>query len=144
MVKKGYVRTLEAILGIIILLVFVYGVLPRFTFNEDPSEVQLIKDSILTEVREDQIFRDEILLAADNTFLIDSSNTDLSNFVAEIINLDMYDFIVGMNDAEDFTIPDISNSPKLLPEDKDIFSDSILISEDPANAKIFTIYFWEV
>ncbi len=141
--SKGYLRTLEAVIAIVIILLFIYAVLPRFQDSKDSNEVILLKDSILNEISENENLRGEILGYNSDVELDVADVTDLTNFVRDTLaSLGSYDFRIMVQSPDStFQIP-------ILPQEtekKDVISDSILIAADlnTNNPKIVTLYFWE-
>jgi len=57
--KKGYIRTLEAVIAIILILIFIFSVLPKKQTEElkTPREIDLTSDRILNEVQNNEEFR---------------------------------------------------------------------------------------
>ena len=57
--KKGYIRTLEAVIAIILVLIFIFSVLPKKQTEElkTPREIDLTSDRILSEIQYNEQFR---------------------------------------------------------------------------------------
>src|SRR3989344_6917374 len=57
--KKGYIRTLEVVIAIILILIFIFSVLPKKQTEESktPREIDLTSDRILNEVQNNGKFR---------------------------------------------------------------------------------------
>lgn len=68
MVKKGYIRTLEAVIAIVIILLFIFTVTPSRTINPSaiPPQVESSQRYILQEVANNQVLRDEALNVAND------------------------------------------------------------------------------
>ncbi len=62
--KKGYIRTLEAVIAIVIVLSFVYAVMPSKIINPSdiPYVVESAQDFIIGEIEENPSIRTEITI----------------------------------------------------------------------------------
>ena len=66
MFKKGYIRTLEAVIAIVIILLFIFTITPERVTNPKavPPQVENAQRYILDEVENNQDLRDEALAVA--------------------------------------------------------------------------------
>lgn len=136
--KKGYIRTLEAVIAIIIILVFVFTVLqPKYRKESEPSEIKLLQDVVINELEENDNYRNYIL--TENSDGLDEINNYIESMIIEVGNYEYYLHIQGA--SEPLGIPS-SN----LPEDKKVYARGIMISatiEEGYDPKIAVLYLWE-
>jgi len=145
--KKGYVRTLEAVIAIIIILVFVFTVLqPKYKREREPAEVELLQDTIINELEEDNNYRNAILNCDDiATCDITSIKEDLIEPMIEKVG--DYKYYLYIQKASDpLVIPQ-------FPEDasnKKIYARGIIISATleiegytPETPRVVVLYLWE-
>ncbi len=135
--KKGYIRTLEAVIAIIIILVFVFTVLqPKYKKESEPAEIKLLQDVIIGEIEENDNYRNYILAGDEEGK--GEINTYIESMIMEIGDYRHYLHIQGSSDS--LEIPD-------LPGEVKIYAKGIMISptlgqgsDDP---KIVVLYLWE-
>ena len=57
--KKGYIRTLEAIIAIVLIFAVIITILPKKEITEKtPDDIDLTAKSILNEIQNNNLFRD--------------------------------------------------------------------------------------
>lgn len=63
MVKQGYIRTLEAVIAIVIILLFIFTITPTEVTNPSdvPAQVKTAQGYILSEIANEPLYRDEAL-----------------------------------------------------------------------------------
>ncbi len=132
--KKSYVRTIESIIAILILLTIVYLINPRQpSFQEAPAEISLLQDIVLNEIEQNETFRQSVL---------NNDTSKIQPFIAKTLNLTgNYNFKLVINDIDQpYTIPND------LPSKKDIYTKSIFISANLTkhDPKLVSLYFWEL
>jgi hypothetical protein len=116
--KKGYLKTLEAIIAIVILLVFLTTALvinkPEAKLSV-PGDIKLIQDTIFNKIQTDNHLRG-CLTAGTFDCINDTINESM---------IGTLDFIIEMCTGD----PNNCLLTVTLPEDKTIYSDSIFIQE---------------
>jgi hypothetical protein len=134
--KRGYIRTLEAVIAIIIILVFVFTVLqPKYKKESEPAEIKLLQDTIINELEENDNYR-YYILTGDQTG-IDGIKDYIDDMIGEV------------GDYEDYLHIQESNEPlaiPTLPEEVKIYAKGIMVSatlESGYNPKIVVLYLWE-
>lgn len=76
--KKGYIRTLEAIIAIVIILVFVLSILPqKEKESQTPKDIDLTANQILSEIQNNNKLRSDVISAT--TICLNYCN--LKNFI---------------------------------------------------------------
>ncbi len=82
--KKGFLKTLEATIAIIIMLGFLIAILPKITNNEKavPADVSLVQEKVLREIEFNNTLRSEILSGS----TLDPINYPITyNFISDVI-----------------------------------------------------------
>ena len=130
--KKAYIRTMEAVLAIIILLIFVYTVIPRQPIEESGTEdvnIKLIQDHVFFELANNDELRSDI---------ISKNNESLNDLVTNVIN-QRYNYEIAINDLGGSLI-----LPNNISSDKAIYVRSAVISTNKTeyDPKIVTLYLW--
>ena len=131
--KKAYIRTMEAILAIIIIFIFIFTILPRQEQQDiEPRETRLLRESILNEIGRNETFRQQVL---------NDNNSSINVYVGQAVSLvGNYGFIANIQDANAGI-----TQPSGLPDDKSVYADSIVISSNlqTLDPKVVTLYIWE-
>ncbi len=120
--KKGFIRTLEAIIAIFITLFFVTFVLPKQSAVPAPSESLNLMDAL----KEDETLRDCVIIG----------NTTCINATINRTLEDSYDFAVS-----------IATDPlarATLPSEVHVYSESVMIAGNSTSysPKILRVYYW--
>jgi hypothetical protein len=155
--KKGFIRTLEAVIAVILLLSIIYLVTPVREYNiVKPYNIEEAHSAIFTEVLANQTFRDCILndvvcTVASGCGVINNSEGqyiyqgDQISAPPCIGNLN--DFIYTYNKPRGYVyLAEICYKSAScirgdLPIDKQIYVESIILASE--NPKVFRVYFWE-
>ncbi|MBD3310207.1 hypothetical protein GF351_03230 [Candidatus Woesearchaeota archaeon] len=120
--KKGYVRTLEVVIAIVLTLIFLMFLVPRVS----PDDRQSVKAGVLAALEQNQDFRDCAL--ARNVSCVES--------MAEDVLPERYSLKVNISsDPEEQPGIDVQG---------DIYSDSLFIagSDTSYNATIVRLWYW--
>ncbi len=132
--KNGYIRTLEAVVAILMIFVFIFTVLPRSQPRAatDPSEIRLLQDAILNQIESNSTYRNFVL--NDDKTAIDVYVTDTLKFVGD------YGHILNIQDVDNSIV-----QPNGLPTDKDVYAGSVVVGSNLTkyNPKLVTIYIWD-
>ncbi|MEK6951527.1 MAG: hypothetical protein AABX29_00775 [Nanoarchaeota archaeon] len=83
--KQGFIKTVEAIIAVLIIFIFIYYVTPKSTTNQDTSDIKKLQEEILKGISEKEIYR-ECITAEDNQVLlwIQGNNGIDTNFAIPI------------------------------------------------------------
>ncbi|MFH1376978.1 MAG: hypothetical protein ABIH25_05070 [Candidatus Woesearchaeota archaeon] len=142
--KRGYMKTLEALLAIVIFLVALFAILSVQPSKEDlkPQDIELMQDTILNQIQHNEVYRTEI--QNDNIGI----GSDIYTFINDRLPFTL-DFIIKSCDDVN-TNCNIDTDPKYIDfqaADK-VYADSIIISEETENpensyqSRLFILYLW--
>jgi len=73
--KRGFIKTVEAIIAVLLIFVFIYYITPKASDNKDLGDVKSLQAGILQGISENEEFRD-CMIAADNPALLWVQGTD--------------------------------------------------------------------
>jgi len=135
--KKAILTILESVIGVlIVLLALVYFVSQQTKTIGKEEKAKEIAAVILDEIEKNQTLRDYITGDGQAQAL----NASISNLILQLTPL--YDFSFCISEADKTCDRNQFFNP--LPEKKDIFADSLLISyiDDTIKTKKLTIYIW--
>ena len=59
--KQGFIKTVEAIIAVLIIFIFIYYVTPKSTTNQDTSDIKKLQEEILKGISENEEFRECII-----------------------------------------------------------------------------------
>jgi hypothetical protein len=129
--KKAYLKTLEALIAIAIFLIFLTTALimnqPEKNEPSTPQDIKLIQDTIFNKIQTEQSIRD---------CLITDNNVCLEGVIDTVI-IDSLDYGIQIcTDAPNCLVSDL-----ILPTDKTIYADSLIIKEQGTTA-ILRLYLW--
>ncbi|MBT4577155.1 hypothetical protein HOM13_00390 [Candidatus Woesearchaeota archaeon] len=146
--KKGFIRTMEAVLAIILLLTLVNTITPKQDFDiSKPNSIKQAHSAVLSEVSINQTFRDCLL---DVTRANGALNNASSQYPERILQtpcvISINKFIEPYTPHGYVYLAEICDQSKsclqgTLPVEKTIFTESIMLASD--NPKIFRVYFWD-
>jgi len=132
--KKGYMLSLEAIIGVLILFLFFYYVAPQKVPATEPKNIELIQNAILNEVATNLALRNAVLASQmDYQPIRDAIDAFLKN---------RYNYYFVIKNTDEFpSSVDLSVPPK----NKQVYAKSIVISatSDNIGPKAFYLYLWE-
>ena len=137
--KKAYIRTLEAVIAIILVLVFIFMVTPKTQkiSEEVPVDVREAQKFILQEVLNNETLRNCVisLEPPQNCKQDIFSCKNLDSFIKEHIprNYD-YNCEVCSTSASCINLN--------LPIDKSVYADDIFITNYPNKLRIVRLYLW--
>ena len=137
--KKGFLRTIEAIIAIIMVLGFILYVTPTRIpdVGEVPGVVEQAQSIILDEVATNEIFRDCILTNEGRSCInMDWPCADLDDFITSAKPLG-YNFNCEICKTSVSCVPALS-----VPDDKTVYTRDTFIAATPP--KVFRVYMWEV
>ncbi|MBU2589545.1 MAG: hypothetical protein KKB39_02160 [Nanoarchaeota archaeon] len=137
--KKGYLKTLEAVLAIVIILLFTFSVTPKPEADLSvPQNIKTTQGFILSEIENNNTLR---------SYIVNSDDSDIAYNLAyrnvdSLINLNMpggYGYTFGICDMSSC----ISNITSLALETS-IYSQDILIATDgiKQNPKVVRLWMW--
>ncbi|HLD15317.1 MAG TPA: hypothetical protein VJB94_01935 [Candidatus Nanoarchaeia archaeon] len=146
--KKGFIRTLEAVVAIILIFSFIFFILPKRAEVENriPENVQSSQQFILNEILYNSTFRDCIFnynlqdQAGTNCQAISETNPscDINLFIRKELPFN-YDFACEVCNQVATCIGED------VPFDKSVYANSIFLVKDPlANSpKVLRVYVWQ-
>ena len=128
--KKGYMKTLEAVFSVILLLVIIVSIvsMDKSEFEEVPQEIELLQKIILENIQNDEILREHVYKNE-----IDSLKDFIKNKV-DIIRIG-YDVQV----CYEITCPVLSGNID------DVYVDSLILhkeGDDSSDNYLFRLYLW--
>ncbi|MDP3917190.1 MAG: hypothetical protein Q8Q42_02785 [Nanoarchaeota archaeon] len=144
--KKAFIRTMEAVIAVIILLSIIYVVTPARDFDiSTPNNVEQAHGAIFSEISANFAYRECILGVSSygainnieeysGTVITDSCLTDINSF----ININTPNNYVYLAEICSQSAACLDSS---LPVEKSIYTQSIMLASE--NPKVFRIYFWE-
>ena len=137
--KKAYIRTLEAVIAIILVLAFIFMVTPKTQkiSEEVPIDVREAQKFILQEVLNNESLRNCVIILEppQNCKQDIFSCKNLDSFIQEHIPKGYdYNCEVCSSSASCINLN--------LPIDRSVYADSILITEDIDKIKIVRLYIW--
>ncbi len=130
--KKGYLKTLEAIIAVMILLSFLLAILPREEAKEAevPDDIRLTQESIMNIIQSNEELRDCVLSGNNGCITGYIDNNDLVPYT--------------MNYRTLITLTDEIIEPEDLP-DKAVYTSNIVISSTDGStvtSRLFTLFIW--
>ncbi len=131
--KKGYMKTLEAVLALVIFLIFITVALVFNKVPEDagiPHDIEALQDSILTKLENEPSLRTCII-----NNQIDCINQTINPLVPN--QTTEYFFELCITDT-----PSDCSLTQTFPEEITIYSDSMIIQEANETA-IFRLFLWK-
>ncbi len=130
--KKGFIRTLEAIVAIVLIFSFIYFVLPKKApaFGDVPDSVRVAEDFIVREILYNSDFRDLIFSTSD----VGQCRADIDEFVREAVPY-------GYNYAcETCSGAQTCIGADAVPFDRDVYANSVYLIRD--QPKVLRVYMW--
>jgi len=146
--KKGYVKTLEAVIAIVGILIFTFSVMPREIPN--PNQVPFIVENsqdYIIETLQDSPYREFILNIteaggkldmSDNSFI--AANDTITNLIQSNLPLTYnYEFKICL------TTTCLAETPPL---GVSVYGDDVMIAglnyDDESKARIVRVWFWPI
>ncbi|MCX6711946.1 MAG: hypothetical protein NT139_02835, partial [Candidatus Woesearchaeota archaeon] len=132
--KKGYLKTIEAVIAILIILGFIYIITPKQHLPEEttPQSVASAEEFIINQILYNSTYRSCIV--SDNRPCIDN--------LVKKNSPSGYNYQFEMCDTSTSCLQELNIT---LPIDKSIYSKSILVSQEKGliSPKVFRVYMWE-
>jgi hypothetical protein len=135
--KKGYAKTVEAIIAVVIIFIFLIGVVVKNQKAEPdvPKDIELLQNVILNEIENNESLRD---------YTLGSSTKDLeylNNFINNSIGI--------TNTNTDFNISIVNLTQEIpinigLPNKKTVYARSLIISSNftTDDSRLLMLYLW--
>lgn len=135
--KKGYIRTIEAIIATVLLFLFIIAVLPKPEKPVEPRNVDYIGESILLEIELNELLRQEVL-----DYVPENPTPNLDLFMDGVTKRLPFDYAFLIKDAWDYPsqadlelkIPSFSNRNLYL---------RTKIFGSRTGSKVVYLYLWE-
>jgi len=154
--KKGYLKTIEAVIAIVLLLIFIYTALPRYA--DYPLEVpaliknaqnMIINDISNTKSGTGEYYREMVLDSNEKTC---SGVEDITN-CRSVADLNSLMLLVEKHIPEGYEyifkicnqVSCVPNSPIETPADKTVYIDDVFLSPGSPvkDSKIFRFWLWQ-
>lgn len=150
--KKGFIRTLEAVLAVMLLLTMIYITAPSQELDiSKPNTIKQAHSAIFAEISTNYDFRNcllnEIDIPSPQKGALNNAKGQYSgSIVPHICIQDINSFIAPYTPHGYVYLAEVcaqskSCLDKNLPAEKSIFAESIMLASD--NPKVFRVYFWE-
>ena len=143
--KRGFIKTLEAVLAVIIVFIFIFTV--RQTSGDNVvNSMRDIQEGLLIGISQDDLFRNCIITSQDFVFSGEGGNNpclnkDLKVYVGDSLPSRFKDrYIVQSCDADNCNLPpEVTSSGE-----RNLYTSAVVISSDleTYNPKIFRIWMW--
>lgn len=134
--KKGFIKTLEAVIAIILILTFVYVFTPKEqeTPQETPLDIQDVQRFILTEVALNETYRNCIITTQPGSCTTSACLQQINAFIDKHTPS-------GYANSCEICRKAISCTSQPLPLDRSIYTDSVFVGHT-VSSKVFRVYFW--
>lgn len=135
--KKGYIRTLEAIIAMVLLFLFILTVLPKPETPVEPKNVDYIEESILLEIESNDVLRQEVL-----NYVPGSQTPNLNSFVEDTTKRLPFDHAFLIKNAGNY--PSQEDLEILIPSvsDRNLYLRTKIIGSG-TTSKVIYLYLWE-
>lgn len=130
--NKGFIRTLEAVVAIILIFSFIYFVLPKKvpSLGDVPDNVRVAEDFIVREILYNSTFREQIFANPD----AGACRTDIDEFVRGTVPYG-YNYACEVCNGAQTCI-----GADAVPYDKNVYANSIYLIRD--QPKVLRVYMW--
>ena len=140
METKGLIKTLEAVIAVLLILGLVLFILPQEqqTTGEVPVQVKIAQDFVLEEIALNKVHRACVLNANEGACEI--------GCLAHVKSLMLQSAPYGYTASCEVCDSALSCAALQLPTEKSIYTDSIFISKKPAGnavTKVVRVYYYE-
>ena len=134
--KKGYIRTIESIIAIVLLFLFILTVLPKPEKPVEPRNIDYLEEAILWEIQSNTILRQEILDYEGGP------TPKVSAFIEEVTKRFPFDHAFLIKDAGSY--PSQADLEALIPSvsDKNLYLRTKIIGSG-TGSKVIYLYLWE-
>lgn len=146
--KKGFIRTLEAVIAVILLLTIIYMTAPSQEIDiSKPNVITQAHSVIFSEISTNQDYRSCLLnkIISDGA-LNNASGQYTGSIIPHICIQEINNFIAPFTPHGYVYLAEVCNQAKSclnrnIPVEKSVFAESIMLASD--NPKVFRVYFWE-
>jgi len=145
--KKGFIKTLEAVLAIIVLLSLIFILTPKTEIDiSKPNSLQQAHNIMFSEISQNISFRDCILDLPNNKEINDPPDFINGNPSSDPCLTPINNFLEAYRPHGYIYLAEVCDKSAScltgdLPIEKQIYSESIMLASD--TPKVFRIYFWE-
>tara|TARA_Y100000034_G_scaffold131520_1_gene192432 strand:+ start:3655 stop:4059 length:405 start_codon:yes stop_codon:yes gene_type:complete len=128
--KKGYMKTLEAVFSVILLLVIIVSIvsMDKSEFEEVPQEIELLQKIILENIQNDEILREHVYK---------NEIVSLKDFIKNKVDIIRIGYDVQV--CYEITCPVLSGNID------DVYVDSLILhkeGDDSSDNYLFRLYLW--
>ena len=151
--KQGFIKTVEAIIAILIIFIFIYYVTPKSSDNKDVSGIKKLQEEILKGVSENEEFRECIVTAQGGAiwYIQGSQSEGFSTEQCSGIKTEMQTFI------EKSLTPKFQTNYQLVictqgscgspPEQDTVYTSAVIVTSSlkaptTYNPKVVRLYLW--
>lgn len=140
--KKGFIRTLEAVIAIILILGFIFYITPKVVEFEEkiPEDIANAKEFILNQILSNKEYTECIINANVGKECEEALTCDKKNEIIKLMNYIPYgyDYLceICVGSAQCTSLPDGA-------EGKSIYTNTIFIYKPDKNYNIMRIYIWK-
>ena len=146
--KKGFIRTLEAVFAVILLLTIIYTTTPSQEIDiSKPNIITQAHSVIFAEISTNQDYRNCLLNEIVTHGALNNAKGQYSgSTVPHICVQEINNFIEPFTPHGYVYLAEVCNQAKSclgrnIPAEKSVFAESIMLASD--NPKVFRVYFWE-
>lgn len=135
--KKGYIRTIEAIIAVVLLFLFILTTLPKPEKSVEPRNVDYIEESILLEIESNEVLRQEVL-----NYIPGGTTPKLNSFIEDTTKRLPFDHAFLIKNAG--TYPSQADLENLIPSvsDRNLYLRTKIIGSGTVS-KVIYLYLWE-
>ena len=137
MEKRGFIRTLEAVIAIILIITVILFLKIRSIPPKEqiPENIEQAQEYILSEVSYNSTFRDCLLKGSTGTCRSEiGCRKQITDFIEKYKPIN-YDYACEVCET---TLSCLNNN---IPHDKSVYADSTFLGSE--KSRVFRIYFWE-
>ena len=126
--KKGYMKTLEAVFSVILLLIVVVSIVSmnKYEFEEVPNEIKSLQEVILENVQGDETLRGYVY------------NEDIG-LLEDFVDTKIDEIRI---DRKVQVCVEIINCDVLIEDEVDIYLSSLIIHKEDGDNYLFRLYLW--
>jgi hypothetical protein len=138
--KKGFIKTVEAIIEILIIFIFIYYVTPKINENPEIKGIKSLQTEILKGISENEDFRECIITSED--FTITKTEQSVCPNIKEFIDSSLTPLYKNKYQL-DVCLEGSCSGP---PDEKTVYTSAIIITSSikaqEYKPKIVRLYLW--
>ncbi|MEK6951539.1 MAG: hypothetical protein AABX29_00835 [Nanoarchaeota archaeon] len=156
--KQGFIKTVEAIIAVLIIFIFIYYITPKSTGNKETNDIKELQAEILKGISENEVYRECIVSCPDGSICTIEKSGISNNFNTQTctnnnnIPADMKGFI------EKSLTPKFKDNYQLVictqgncgspPEKDTVYTSAVIVTSSlkttppTYNPKVVRLYLW--